>query len=164
MTRADEAKRFSILLEFHMPVGEDVVAWADSQIAASDAPCKPLLDLSTKSPQRTPEMLSHLHALAAGADSWSALRVAVPRLREHLLSHPEGAEGIAHGLFHMAVSASDVPPDFKFACRFDDAFHLARERVFGNVESVRREFLDELARFTPRPNQAMERTAGSFGS
>jgi hypothetical protein len=148
MTPSDEAKRLSILFEYGVRVSREAIAWADSQIAATDSPSETLLQLSTTSPARTAEMLSHLHVLATGADFWCALRAAMPRLREHLVTHPSDAERVARELFQVVVSADSVPEEFDFAYRFDDAFGLAHNQIFGDLEAVRREFIDELARFT----------------
>ncbi len=147
MTPVDDAKRLSLLLEYGVPAEREAIAWADSQIATLDSPPHALLELSTTPPDHTAEILSQLHVLETGSDCWAALRAAIPYLHEHLVSHPADAPRVAAKLFHVVVSADDVPQDFMFAYHFDDAFDLARERVFGDLKSVEAEFINELASF-----------------
>jgi len=41
-----------------------------------------------------------------------------------------------------------VPDDLHFVYRFDDAFSLAREGTYGEPQSVYRDFVHELDKFT----------------
>ena len=110
-----------------------------------------MLKLSTAAPDRTADILSCLHRLSSGAEFWPALRSTIPQLRDFVASHPDRAESIANHLFLTACSfeVGDVPDDLHFIYRFDDAFSLAREGTYGDTQTVYRDFVHELERFTP---------------
>jgi hypothetical protein len=126
-----------------------VVRWADAQIMALDSASGSLLELSTTSPSKTGDLLSHLRVLASGADFWSAFRAVLGPLHDHISSNPSRAEYFANELYRTAISfdSGEVPKDLSFVYRFDDAFSIAREGTYGRPEDVFREFLAELARF-----------------
>lgn len=73
----------------------------------------------------------------------------MPELRNFLASHPERAEAIANHLLKTAYEFgfNDVPKEFHFIYRFDDAFSAARERGHGELKKVTREFTHELEKF-----------------
>ena len=72
-------------------------------------------------------------------------------IRDFIVAHPDRADAIANHLFLTACSfgVSDVPDDLRFVYRFDDAFSLAHEGTYGEPETVYREFIHELEKFTP---------------
>jgi hypothetical protein len=148
---AQDAERMSLLLQYGVASGDDVVSWADSLITRLDSSPDSLLELSTTAPSKTADLLSCLRRLSVGADFWTALRSAIPRLRDYVAAHPDRAEGIANHLFLTvcSFSALDVPDDLHFLYRFDDAFSLAREGTYGTPETVLQEFLHELDKFKP---------------
>jgi len=146
---AQDAQRVSLLFQYGVLNANAVTAWADAAIVQMDTPPDALLELSTTPPDRTVDVLACLHRLSSGAEFWSALRSAMPQLRDFVASHPERAESIANHLFLTACSfVEDVPEDLRFMYRFHDAFSLARDGTYGDTESVYREFVNELERFT----------------
>lgn len=139
-----------MLFMYGVVVADELVAWADSFIVRMDSPPDPLLELSTTEPSKTGDILSCLRRLSVGADFWAAFRSALPRLRDYVTSYPDRAESIANHLYLTACSfeVSEVPDDLHFIYGFDDAFFLAREGTYGESETVYREFVRELDRFS----------------
>jgi hypothetical protein len=147
---AEDAQRMTLLFEYGVVADDEVVAWADWFIVQMDSPPYLLLELSTTAPSKRGDILTCLHRLSVGADFWAAFRSALPRLRDYIASYPDRAEGIANQLSLTACNSppSDVPDDLNFICHFDDAFSLAREGTYGESETVYREFVHELDRFS----------------
>jgi hypothetical protein len=145
-----DAQRVSLLFQYGVLDADAVIAWADEAIIEMDSPPDALLALSTTAPDRTADVLSCLHRLSSGAEFWPALRGAIPQLRDFVASHPDRAESIANHLFLTTCSfgVRDVPDDLHFIYRFDDALSLAREGTYGDTDTVRREFVHEMERFT----------------
>jgi hypothetical protein len=114
---------------------------------ALDSPADALLQLAVTPRTQTADIITHLHTLSAEAEFWPAFRSALSRLYEHVASRPADAERIAYEIYRTVLMFPDVPTEFSFAFRFDDAFSLAREGVFGDEDKVRREFIHELQRF-----------------
>jgi hypothetical protein len=144
-----DAQRMSLLFQYGVVPADEVIAWADSWIVRMDSPPDSLFELSSTSPSNTGDILACLRQLSAGADFWIAFRAALPRLRDYVASHRDRAESIADHLYRTACSFQDsgVPDDLRFVWRFDDAFSLAREGIYGDSENVYREFvqcLDEV--------------------
>jgi|ERR1051326_4791559 hypothetical protein len=146
---AQDAKRMSFLFHYGVLDGLAVIAWADAAIVQMDSPPDALLELSTTAPEQTADLLSYLDRLSSGAESWSALKSAIPRIRDFVASRPDRAEAIANQLFLTGCyGAGDVPEDLRFIFRYDDAFSLAREGQYGDTQTVYQEFLHEMERFT----------------
>ena len=145
-----DAQRVSLLFQYGVLDANAVIAWAAGVIVQMQSPPDALLELCTAAPERTADVLSCLHCLSSGAEFWPALRSAIPQLRAFVESHPDRAESIANHMFLTACSfgVGDVPEDLNFIYRFDDAFSLAREGTYGDTNTVRREFVHEMERFT----------------
>ncbi len=146
---AQDAKRLSLLFDYGVAAEREIIEWADSQIVALDSPPDALLQLAVTRPTDTAALITHLHTLDTEAEFWSAFRAVLARLHEHVLANPTDAERIANAIYHTILPFPDVPSEFQFVYRFDDAFDLARDGVCGNTDAVRREFIDELQRFRP---------------
>src|SRR5688572_13225239 len=141
---AQSAKRLSLLFDYGVATEREVIEWADSQIVALESPPEALMELAATRPTDAAGMISHLHSLSAQAEFWPAFRQAMGRLYEHLVAHPDDAARIANNIYLTVVTFSDVPKEFSFAYRFDDAFSLAHEGTFGDEDTVRKEFTDAL--------------------
>ena len=144
-----DAQRMSFMLQYGLASGVDVVKWADSQIIALDSPPGTLIDLSMTPPGQTADLLSHLRALASGADIWAAFRAVLGLLHDYVVSRPSQAEHVANELLRTAawIDSEGMPEDLRFLYHFDDAFFLARDGSFGRTEDVLQDFLRDLARF-----------------
>ncbi len=129
--------------------GSAIIAWADAMIVEMETPPDSLLELSTTASEKTADILSCLNRLSAGAEFWKAFGSVMPLLREYLSSHRDRAKNIATQLCLTAsdFSGGDVPQDFRFVYRLEDAFSLAQEGMCGDPESVYQEFIHELERF-----------------
>ena len=139
----------SFMLQYGLASGVDVVKWADAQIIALDSPPGSLIDLSMTPTGQTADLLSHLRALASGADIWAAFREVLGPLHDYVGSKPSQAEDVACELLRTAawIDPEGMPEDLHFLYHFDDAFFLAKDGSFGRPEDVVRDFLTELARF-----------------
>jgi hypothetical protein len=150
LTIAQDAQRISLLFEYGVVSGTDVVGWSDSVILQMDSPPYELIELSLTAPDKTADIMSHLHQLSAGSDFWSALRSAMPQIRNFVVARPEQASSIAHHLFFTAVLNPDnVPKDLSFMFRYDDEFWLAEGGIHRDPETVHRNFIHELSKFAP---------------
>ncbi len=137
------------MLQYGLASGIDVVKWADSQIIALDSPPGSLIDLSMTPTGQSADLLSHLRALASGADVWAAFRAVLGPLHDYVAARPSQAEDFAYELLRTAawINPEGMPEDLRFLYHFDDAFFLARDGSFGRTEDVLQDFLRELARF-----------------
>ncbi len=145
-----DAQRINLLFHYGVFAADAVIGWADAKIVELNSPPDSLLDLSMTAPDKTADIDSCLNRLGSGAEFWSALRSAIPQIREFIASHPDGVESIANHLFLSVCRFpfSDVPDDLHFIYRFEDAFSLAREGIYGEPKTVYREFMHELEKFT----------------
>jgi len=144
-----EANRIRLLFFFGVVTPEQVIAWSNAQIEALADPPTALFELSSTCPSNTGGIITNLTALSCDGDYWKSLRAAMPQIYEHVEAHPDDAERLANELYLSVVRSSpdDVPNEFKFIYRFDDAFTLAREGIYGNPLAVHEEFLSELHLF-----------------
>jgi hypothetical protein len=147
---AQDAHTMSLLMQFGVRTGSDIIAWSDSLIAQLDSPTDILLELSMTAPDKTANIVSCLNRLSLGSDFLTAFRSALPLIREFLILHPDRAEGIANHLFRACCQFGyeELPKDLRFVYHFDDAFSLAREGTYSNTRTVYREFVDELGKHT----------------
>lgn len=147
-TIAHDSQRMSLLFEYGVVTGTEVVAWADTVIVQLDSLPDSLLQLSLTAPDNTADIISHLHQLALGSDFWAALRSVISQIREFIIEHPDQAENIANHLFLTACFVHNkVPKDLQFMFRFDDAFSLAQDGIYGEPQTVYRDFVQELGKF-----------------
>jgi hypothetical protein len=110
--------------------------------------CQVLIELASTRPTDAAAIISHLHTLSEGAEFWPAFRAALARIYQHVVAHPGDAGRIANDIYRTVLMLSDVPNEFSFVYHFDDAFSLAQEGTFGDEEMVRKEFIEELRKFT----------------
>ena len=147
---AHDAQRISLLFEYGVLTGNNVIAWSDGAIVQLDSPPDSLLQLSMTAPDNTADIISHLHQLSVGSDFWAALRSAIPQIRDFIVVHPDRAESVANHLFRTAChAASQLPEDLNFMFQYDDAFSLARDGIYGDSQTIYRDFIQELEEFTP---------------
>src|SRR2546425_5390685 len=131
-----DAQRVSLMFQFGLIRGQAVVDWADSQIIALDSPPPTLIELSTTPISRTADLLSHLGALASGADYWEAFRMVLGLFYQRVASHPERTGRLASELYSRLVSTwprmvpDETPMDLQFLYEFDLALEVAE--VHGN--------------------------------
>ncbi len=156
-----DAKRLSLLFDYGMATEREIIEWADSQISVLNPTPDALIELSLTPPAQTENFITHLHVLSAGSEFWPAFRSALAPVHDHVVSRPGDAERIAAALYQTALSVPGIPKDLNFAYVFDDAFCLAREGTYGNEDDVRREFINELKRFTPSDCAGRDVSGGS---
>jgi hypothetical protein len=145
---AQDAKRLSLLFDYGVAAVREVIDWADAEIVALDSPPDALIELASTRPTDAAAIISHLHTLSEGAEFWPAFRAALARIYQHVVAHPGDAGRIANDIYRTVLMLSDVPNEFSFVYHFDDAFSLAQEGTFGDEEMVRKEFIEELRKFT----------------
>ena len=147
-TIAHDAQRMSLLFEYGVVSGVDVIGWSDSAIVQMDSPPDTLIQLSLTAPDKTADIMSHLHQLSSGSDFWAAVRSAMPQIHDFVVAHPDRAESIANHLYFTACFASGrVPKDLHFMFGFDDAFSLAHDGIYGDPQTIYRDFIHELEKF-----------------
>ena len=147
-TIAHDAQRMSLLFEYGVLTGNDVIAWSDSAIVQLNSLPDALLQLSMTAPDKTADIMSHLHQLSSGSDFWAAVRSAMPQIRDFVGAYPDRAESIANHLHFTASFASGrVPKDLHFMFLFDDAFSLAHDGIYGEPQTIYHDFIHELEKF-----------------
>jgi hypothetical protein len=155
---AQEAKRVSLLFHYGVFAADAIIEWADTMIIAMDTPPDTLLELSTTAPDKTADIVSCLNRLSYGAEFWSALRSAIPQIRDFITTNPDPVS-IAHRMAHHLGSQIrsttywsylKMPDDLEFLFNFDDDFDHALDGDSGDPETVYREFIHELEKvYTP---------------
>jgi|ERR1044071_211725 hypothetical protein len=151
---SDNALLVQLLFDFGLIDGPAVIDWADAQIVALASPPSRLIELSTTPVARTADLLSHLSALALGADYWDAFRALLGLLYEGIALHPERTQLFNNEVYSRLVRAppvraipSDLPSDLEFFYTFGDKLDLARRRIFGDFHTVVHEYLAHLQAF-----------------
>ena len=148
-TFESDALRVSLLFDYAVIKPTDVTEWADAQIIALQSVPDRLIELSTTPPDRTADIVSHLHELGQGGNFLQAFRACLGELHQYLVSSPHECERIANILYRTICEHNDLPQEFNFLYRYDDGFALARENVYGDFATLRHEFINDLARFAP---------------
>ncbi len=140
----DDARQMGLLFKFGAVSVSEVIVWADAAIIQMESPPYALLELSIA--REPAEILTCLNQLSIGANFWMCFRRIIPQLRKDLAAHPERAESIANHMYLTTFdfTRSEVPADLSFIYRYDDAFSLARQGIYGQTETVYQEFMAEL--------------------
>jgi len=153
---AQDAQRLSLLFQFGVIDAKAAISWADPFIVEMDSPPDLLIQLSTTAPEKTGDILSCLRALGLGADFWTAFRSTIPQIRAFIAFHPELAERVADHMSFIACTVGDVPEDLFFINRYDDAFLLARQDMYGDVNTIREELIREMDEFGKRSDNLVK--------
>jgi hypothetical protein len=151
---AQDGKRLSLLFDYGVVSEGEVIAWADAKIMEMKSPPDALLDLAATRPTDTASIISHLHDLCHDAELWPAFRAALASLYHYVAANPREAERIATAICRTLLTFPDLPEEFSFVNRFDDAFLLARDGTYGDEATVQKEFIQELQRFSAAANQS----------
>ena len=121
---------------------EDVVKWANEQIAALDRPPATLLDLSLMGDSPPVEVHARLREISAGVSSLDILPSVLARGVGQLRADPSLGPTVARGLYELYVEADyDVPPGLEEIGRLDDAYSLAKQGTYGTEEETFRDLL-----------------------
>jgi hypothetical protein len=155
----DEAVRRWLQIQLGVTTPKKVIDWVDGAIAGMDRPPSALIELSTADVNRTETVISALTELGNGADYWAAFRGALGDAHTFLTTNPGDGERVAQRIYGIvARSARDVPGEFNGLYRWEDAFYLAREGVYGSEQQVLEQLMDELSSFKITQNQHLSTT------
>lgn len=143
---ASEAQALAYALEFGAADTDEVREWAFAQIAAAENPGDDLLELVTG--HHVADAVTRLHRLgqdACGAEVGRLVyRVMLKAVRHGSL----GYECAAAAIVRLARESSSPSPEAESeSWDFDDAFDLARQQIYGSIESVCAELEAHLQRF-----------------
>ncbi len=143
-----EIQRISLMLGVTDTI--DVVAWADSEIASSDIPGAPLIDLSLGRTKSRTELLTHLKSLVTEPTDSKPLK--------HVLRMV--ADRIRNGSMELGAAIQSIY-DFLKIDRVDDDLYITfvtleddyadiRDGVYGDgdITVLREPLLNELDAFT----------------
>jgi len=144
---ASEALALAYALETGAVDLTEARAWAAIQIGNADAPSNELLDLAVE--MKLADAVSQLHALGRGADLSLAGKLAYRHFRQAIAKGTIGHERAAHAIARLAQDSCAPSADAaRQAWRFDDAFVLAQQELYGTVAEVKADVEEHLDRFS----------------
>lgn len=140
----DEAEAFAIALESTAADVNEVVAWADNQIAFLDHPDWTLCEIALAGKKSPSEVADLLHRIPGTSDLQSVMRTLLHLMKEKLVSNPSRADQIAKKLFLMAAYDGVIDdPALKNICLWGwDALDLADQ----GVQETRDQVISELVK------------------
>jgi hypothetical protein len=155
----NDAARLSFLHDIGIISSEEVVQWADTLIVSEEKPSQALIELSTSSGKMVGDVLRHM---AIGADVWSPVEAALPKILQHVLEQPTSAPIVARAFYHIAVTQRyEVPQHFRFILSAEDDFDLAESGVH-KADEAYQWFVDDLkaalAKKEPNPESFVTRS------
>lgn len=143
---ASEAQALAYALEFGAADTAEVREWAFAQIAAAEDPGDDLLELVTA--RHLADAVTRLHRLgrdACGAEVGRLVyRAMLTAVRHGSLGHERAAAAVVR---LARESSSPTPEAESESWDFDDAFDLARQQIYGTIESVCAEVEAHLQKF-----------------
>jgi hypothetical protein len=153
---AQQSAREWFLFTIGVKKGRDIIAWADRVIAAEDKPPSRLIELATTAPERTDVFVAELEGLREGCDIWQAVIDGLGVVHDHVVAHPEDAARLASALDSFASwHPAGMPAELSFICRFDDAFFLAKEGIYGGHQAVYADFVFHLRPYKEKSGPAI---------
>jgi hypothetical protein len=149
---AQEAEVLRLLLNYGFISGNDIITWTDQTIMSETEIDQNLIEVSTMPPDKTSDISSKLSEIAVGADSFEALRTAFGRMYDTATKmNDDELERLAVGLSQIPHHHNyNLPDDLNFLNATDDMFSMAKSGLYGDVPTVRKEFLEDLNRFKNR--------------
>jgi hypothetical protein len=144
---ATVAEYFRLGLQVGLLLPEQAVAWADAEIAGTEAPPEGIIDVAwSKGLASTIEALGSVpgerNKQLAGCWLLGLMRGAVPGTSAHLQLTVQRAMQITR---HAELGEET---HYRFDA-IDDELSLARSKVYGTVEECRSKFVAELAKYDP---------------
>ena len=138
----------------------DVIAWADSKIAAVDEPEYAFIELSLLEPDDVPGALSLLSSLSQGADRFAAIREVLGRVYELLCHDRSLARSFARRVYELVLEFErgpiSLPGDLSFLYGVDDAFDRDAGGTDGDADDLEyatRVLLNRLRPFASLDNE-----------
>jgi len=124
-----------------------VVEWIDNVVLRAEEPAAEFIDAAMAKGDRN-RLIGLLHALGAHADQTEVAQYMFRDMAEALSKEPTVAASVAHALYQMVLHRQWPHPDAEQQMYyFDDAFALARQQIHGDVDALRVELAQFLARF-----------------
>jgi hypothetical protein len=147
---AEDAQSVFWLFNYGVMSGADVIKWAEDQIAITELPSDPLLELTWTKPDNTAEIISQMNTLKNGADFPEAFRRVLSCLHDYIAAHPADAERIADRLLNTlaGVPIDEKTREFHFLYRCSDYFEHAQQGRDIERSAVLKDFLSELQKFS----------------
>jgi len=158
----NDAARLSFLHDVGIVSSDEIVQWADAFIVSEDKPSQELIELSTSSIKSVGDALRHM---ALGADVWSPIEDALPKVLQHVIDQPTSAPIIARAFYRIAVAQRyEVPEHFRFILCAEDDFNLAESGVY-KADEAYQWFVDGLKAAMTRkePNHPTEPHSPNLG-
>jgi hypothetical protein len=141
-----EIKRLELLAG--LITDSDVIAWADRIIDRTDAPDSEIIDLSLSGHNNSYEIISILNNLAAGSDRFAAMRMVLGEMYEVLNKDISHFKDFAIALWHFVVENTyNLPEEFYFFYVVDDELDLAEAGIYGSVDELCKQFIQDLKPF-----------------
>jgi hypothetical protein len=154
-TQKEEAEVLRKSLLLGLASVDEVVAWADAQIAQAQTPHPVLLELALSQRAHPLDLCGLLAQVPGAAAKEHVGRQIFRRMVECLDRDESAAPTVAYGLYEMAL-AGEAPSEEaeRRMWYFDEAFSLARRGICGTVEQVTAELRDFLRGELPPPQAA----------
>jgi len=130
----------------------DVVAWADSIIAADTRPDIAIIEVATSARRSRGDVMALLRTVPGDYDPVTVVRRFMADLRVALTAEPNRGPEIADHLYQLAISGELPLEQFgQEPYSFGDRFDLAQSGIYGTNEDVLRALDAYLARHS-RPS------------
>jgi hypothetical protein len=139
-----EALRVGLLAGYVAPA--EVVAWADSAIAAGDVPGPELIDVSLGGGLPVDKLARALSAMPGEVSPAPLSQTILHQMAAALRRDPATARGIAQSLYQMWLDDLVPSPEARAQMsRLDDAFALAESGTWGTLPEVHAELAEFLS-------------------
>ena len=131
---------------------DEIVAWADEVIMASDSPGREIIEVSLGGSKSTAELVQALAAIPGASWKNSIARAILRQMAAVVYRDYETARRIASMLYQMEIDGI-VPNEHARAqmSRLDDAFALAESGAWARPEDVLNELVEFLSEWAEKP-------------
>lgn len=142
-----QAEAYSLALSHGFTELREVVAWVDTLIAKADQPHWSLCEASVQS-SSVAALVSALGDIPGTPDPKQVLRLLFGQMRRCIERDPQRAQSVARCLHRLALNGEVPEPaaESDMLC-FDEDLALARDGVHGDLDAVRTELSEFLAKF-----------------
>ena len=141
MNRKETAKAFSEALPLKVISLEEIISWADSIIIEDEKPPVQIIELATV--LNKSDALSLLNEFSIKADEEISIRIFFGLCFKALKNGSADYSEVAERLYFWSMEETDLK-GFGELGSFWDALDLARDRIYGNENQVKREMLEFL--------------------
>lgn len=141
------ANDFLLSLRLGIIDRKEIIQWAD-EIIGSEPFDEAIANICLATFGNDKQLLSLIRAVAGKENSWGGVKKTLGRMHQALLTEP-GRPGEFTGLLRELAfrNYDSLPEDLEFMLKANEDYHCAKEGLWGSVEEVRADLMENLARF-----------------